>query len=109
MFVYYKLYREPFFLTISTTLCGDQGKKWQSPALRLCTRRQEALILFFFFFYERPLSSLLTNRPLLLQPQQAAHKHETGVANPQYLILYIILKCAHVVFFILNDESMLFN
>ncbi len=42
MFVYYKLYREPVSPTISTPRCGDQGKKQQSPALRLCTRRQEA-------------------------------------------------------------------
>ncbi len=40
MFVYYKLYREP----VSPT--SRSGKKWQAPALRLCTRRQDAFVLF---------------------------------------------------------------
>ncbi len=79
MFVYYKLYREPVSPTISTT---QQSEKWQSPVLRLCTRTQEAFVLLLFL--DPP--SLLANRPLLLQPQQAPHKHKTEVANPQYLL-----------------------
>ncbi len=50
MFVYYKVYREPFSPTISTRRCGDKGKKRQSLELRLCTRRQEAFILLFYLY-----------------------------------------------------------
>ncbi len=82
------------------------GNRFFSRSRQLCVEIRERNAVPGM--YERPLSSLLANRPLLLQPQQAAHKHETGVANPQYLILYIIKMCS-CCFFILNDESMLYN
>ncbi len=65
MFVYHKLYWEPVSPTISTRRCGDQGKKHQ-----VVCARQEAFVLFFIFLNECP-PSLLANRPLVLQPQQA--------------------------------------
>ncbi len=86
MFVYYKLYRKP----VSPTFLHrgvEISEKRPSSALRLCTRRQEAFIKFAF-----RTNILLTNnqystsQPLLLHTQQAPHKHETEVANPQYLL-----------------------
>ncbi len=88
MFVYYKLYRKPASPTILTPRCGDQGKTAVSGIEVVhenAIKRSSSLPL-----EQRPLSLLAyrysTSQLLLLQPQQTPHKHETKVANPQYLL-----------------------
>ncbi len=86
MFVYYKLYREPVSPMISTPRCREQ-ENMAVLGIEVVLEKARSVrpFVIVFLFYKRP-TSLLANRPLLLQPQQAPHKHETDVANPQYLL-----------------------
>ncbi len=74
MFVYYKLCMKPASPTISTPRCGDQGKT-AIPGIKVVY--EEARIF---------ITSRTFLQPQFLQPQQAPHKHETEVANLQYLL-----------------------
>ncbi len=84
MFVYYKLYRNRF-LPRSRHLGVKIREKNGSPRCWGCAQEGKKRSSFYFIFNKRP-TSLLANWPLLSQPQQTPHKHETEVAKLQYLL-----------------------
>ncbi len=60
--------RNPVSPTISTPRCGDQKKKPAVPGVEIVHEKARSVhLIFFFFLNERP-PSLLTTRPLFLQP-----------------------------------------
>ncbi len=77
MLVFYKLYKKTVSPMISTPRCGGcarEGKKRSSSCL---LNERLPFLLANHYIISQPLSS---------KPQPAPHKHETEVANPQYLL-----------------------
>ncbi len=87
MLVYYKLYKKTVSPVISTPRCGDQenGNPRRWGCAREGKKRSSSCLL------NERLPFLLANHYIISQqlsskPQPAPHKHETDVANPQYLL-----------------------
>ncbi len=72
----------------TSALVGDQGKT-AVPGIVVVHEKARSIRQVCLLNEHAP--SLLANQystsqPLLLQPQPVPHKHETEVANPQYLL-----------------------
>ncbi len=72
MFVYYKVYREPFSPTISTRRCGDKGKNgspWSWGCAQEDKKRSYFCFIYIYFFRTNVLLFWPVDRSLLLHQQ----------------------------------------
>ncbi len=79
MFLYYRLYKKPFFSHDLYTSVWRSGKKTSIPGIEVLREKRSSSLLF-----ERTDDQSILNLSTALVTISTPHKHETEVASPQY-------------------------